>query len=209
MPVRLGWYARRIGKILYVVGLMYALGYGAIVLLPLHLKFWVGLVSLPPMKLLTVAVSSALLLPVLDWMDGRLRLVPFSILEWSVFRRNVNFVPMDYVWLRVPFLVLLYFNLPGLAWVEEMVFRHDWVIHATSGWGDALWRSALFGVLHVAGGAKLRTALPLSVGGLWFSWQYMTGGIEAATMAHLAMNTTGLTLMLLGWARTGENPFTK
>jgi len=103
--------------------------------------------------------------------------------------------------------VLLYFNLPVLAWVEEQVFRHDMIMHGTSGIYDALWRSALFGVLHVVAGAKLKTAFPLTIGGLWFSWQYLYGGVETATLAHLAMNCTGLTIMLVSWWRTGKSPF--
>jgi hypothetical protein len=197
---------RLIGKAIYSLALVGVLSYSAIFLNAQNREFWGKLIDFSPRHVIFVVVGSALLVPFLDWMDlslaGRRRW-----LDWSLFRRNINFVPMDYPILRVPFLALLYFNLPVLAWVEEMIFRHNWVFHPTSGWIDAFWRSILFGVLHVGAGAKLRTSAPLTMGGLWFSWHYFQGGVTAATLAHLAMNTTGLTLMLVSWIRTGRNPF--
>jgi hypothetical protein len=116
---------------------------------------------------------------------------------------------MDYPLLRVPFLVLLYFNLPVLAWIEEMVFRDAWVIHPTSGFLDATWRSIAFGALHVVGGAKVASVLPLSLAGMWLSWHYLHGGVEMATIAHLSFNATSLTIMLYVWARSGKSPFSE
>lgn len=198
---------RRVGKLSYAIALMAVLAYGGYCYYWLNQKFWFQLLDVRPSQMVAVAIASMLLVPWLDALDERIRRLGWSWTEWSLFSRNINFVPMDYSFCRVPFLVLLYFNLPVLAWVEEMMFRHNWFIHPTSGLVDALWRSALFGVLHVAAGTKVRSALPLTIGGLWFSWHYLYGGVETSTLAHLAMNTFGLTAMLVAWWKTGKNPF--
>jgi len=207
MPVVSGGLFRRVGKFVYSVALLTVLMFGGYFWYWLNRRFWTALFDITPGQVGTVVIASALMVPWLDRMDHRFDRFGLKWLDWSVFSRNINFVPMDYKLFRVPFLVLLYFNLPVLAWIEEQIFRHDMIMHPTAGLWDAVWRSALFGILHVLAGAKLKTALPLTVGGLWFSWQYMYGGLEEATLAHLAMNCTGLTIMLVAWLRTGKNPF--
>lgn len=198
---------RLTGKIVYVTLLMLTLAYGAWMQFETNTSFWFKMVTLPWRPTLVVVFSSMVAVWILDRIDEVLGRMTHPLLQWSVFSRNINFVPMDYVPLRVPFLVLLYFNLPVLAWIEEMIFRHDWVFGPTTNWTDALWRSALFGAAHLVGGAKMRSTIPLFLGGMWFSWHYFQGGVQHATLAHLAMNTAGLTLMLIAWARTGKNPF--
>jgi hypothetical protein len=202
---------KKIGKVVYVAVMMAVLGYGAFSLYGLNMIFWerlAGLVAAPGVGTMSIIVGSGLLLPVLSLVETR-SVNGRPWMNWGLFHRNINFVPMDYVYLRIPFLVLLYFNLPVLAWVEEMTFRHDWILHGTSGWLDAIWRSAAFAILHVAGGAKIRALIPLAMAGMWFSWHYLQSGVEAATLAHLSLNTISLTAMLLIWARNGRNPFTQ
>jgi len=209
MPTRWPGRLRAAGKLLYSLALLAALSYGGWCWAWLNRDFWFRLLDLSPSILGTVAIASALLVPWIIRLNELLKALPWPWLRWSVFSRNINFIPIDYPALRVPFLVLLYFNLPVLAWIEEMMFRHNWLIHPTSGFLDALWRSVVFGALHVLGGAKVASVLPLSLAGMWLSWHYMHGGVQMATIAHLAFNATSLTLMLYSWARTGKNPFTE
>jgi hypothetical protein len=198
---------RRTGKLLYSMALIGTLTYGGWCWARLNRDFWEKLLDLSPSVMGTVAIASALLVPWLDRLDERIKSIGRPWLLWSVFSRNINFIPMDYPLFRVPFIVLLYFNLPVLAWIEEMVFRHNWVVHPTSGFLDAAWRSVIFGALHVVGGAKTGSVLPLTLAGMWLSWHYLHGGVQMATIAHLSFNATSLTLMLYTWARTGKNPF--
>lgn len=198
---------RRIGKFIYSAALMGVLAYGGYSLYDLNLRNWSVFFDLRPGRMAVVALASMLMIPWIDRFDEWLKSRGWFWTEWSVFSRNINFVPMDYSAFRIPFVVLLFFNLPVLAWIEEKIFRGDWVIHETSGFTDALWRSAVFSLLHVVSGTKLRTVLPLMFCGMWFSWNYLYDGIGMATMAHLAMNVAGLTTMLVSWLRTGKNPF--
>lgn len=94
---------------------------------------------------------------------------------------NTLGLSMPFVW--VVYGVCLIVSLPFFARVEEEVFRSD-----TQNWADALWRSVLFGLVHMLIGIPLGAALALTVLGLWLTQVYFDGGIELSTQAHTAYN---------------------
>jgi hypothetical protein len=129
------------------------------------------------------------------------------VLEWRLFPRNINFIPLDYLILQVPFVVLLYFNLPMLAFLEEYVFRDGFGKYPIQSWEDVFWRSVLFGLVHLISGCRIRECLAIIVGGMWFGYQYLLGGLYASTLAHFTCNALELTYMLGKWVITKKNPF--
>lgn len=120
----------------------------------------------------------------------------------------------------LPYIVLLLACLPMLALVEEYWFRRG-----TRGWGDGLWRSLLFGLVHMLVGVPLGVALlGLSPVGLVFTavylraarqpappdqtpafatWRFVAAtaaerrGIDASALQHLAYNTIAVALALV------------
>lgn len=45
-----------------------------------------------------------------------------------------------------------------------------------------------FGLVHCLAGIPVFAGLALSLGGLWFTYQYFRGGVEASTVHHLTYN---------------------
>jgi hypothetical protein len=105
---------------------------------------------------------------------------------------NILLGPLSYPWLIVPFLALLLFLLPRLAATEEQVFRQG-----TRNWRQALYRSLIFGLAHFPMGIPLGAALALSLGGLWFTYQYFKGGVVRSAVYHLTYNLLALGLVAL------------
>ena len=105
---------------------------------------------------------------------------------------NLLLSPLDYTWLAVPFVLLMFFLLPRLAAVEEGIFRRG-----TRDWRDGVVRSVVFGLVHLTMGIPLGAALALSLGGLWFTRQYFLGGVERSAVHHLAYNLIALTALLV------------
>src|SRR5581483_1968633 len=105
---------------------------------------------------------------------------------------NIILEPLAYRWLAVPFLLLLLFVLPSLAAAEERLFRQG-----TRGWRQGLVRSLIFGLAHWPMGIPLGAALALSIGGLWFTYQYFRGGIARSTVYHLTYNLLAILLIVL------------
>jgi hypothetical protein len=101
---------------------------------------------------------------------------------------NVLMGPLSYRWLAVPFVALLYFLLPQLALAEEALFRRG-----TRTWRQGLLRSVVFGLAHLPMGIPLGAALALSIGGLWFTYQYFRGGVMRSAAYHLAYNLVVMT----------------
>lgn len=156
-----------------------------------HIFFWTGSIGI-----LTIVYGSLKSLERRNW----------KLLEWRLIKTNLNFTPLDYKALRVPFATLFYFNLPLFAYVEELIFRDGWGKSPTITLGDAMFRSFLFGLVHLVGGVRLRSALVISVLGLYLSAFYIHGGIEASTIAHFHYNAIALTFLLLLWMITKEDP---
>ncbi len=105
---------------------------------------------------------------------------------------NIILEPLAYRWLVVPFLLLLLFVLPSLAAAEERLFRQG-----TRSWRQGIVRSLIFGLAHWPMGIPLGAALALSIGGLWFTYQYFRGGIARSTVYHLTYNLLAILLIVL------------
>lgn len=86
--------------------------------------------------------------------------------------------------------IMMLMNLPVIATLEEFIFREG-----TTGWLDAVWRSALFGLAHFATNLPAGAALSIGLVGMWFSHWYLIGGIELSSAAHFSY-----ILLILGLA---------
>lgn len=114
--------------------------------------------------------------------------VPF--LRWSWWRAvsgrdgNVMVSGFQLPWLLPVMVVLFAVAIPVLAETEEWLFRRG-----TRGWWPSgVTRSVLFGLFHLGAGVPIFAALALTIPGLWFTRQYMRGGLERATIYHAAWN---------------------
>lgn len=194
-------------KLGYALCMTFALLYGAVVFWDANLEWYGRLLDLRGIPLALIVFGCPLVMFILERTDAWQHRSSNLAIRWRLFRRNINFVPMDYWFLRVPFLVLLYLNLPVLAWIEEFIFREGFGTWPQRTLVQSLWRSLTFGFAHMLGGVTVGSCLALTVGGLWFSLLYWYGGLPLATLGHLVCNLIGLTLMLVYWVRTGENPF--
>ncbi len=92
----------------------------------------------------------------------------------------------------IPFVILLFLNLPRLAAAEEESYRLG-----TKDWLHAIPRSLMFGLMHMVVGVPLWCGLALSVPGLWFTRQYFKGGVERSTMAHALYNMILASVLLI------------
>jgi len=90
-------------------------------------------------------------------------------------------VAMTARWLGPVVTPLLLVNLPIIAMLEEFIFRQG-----TVSWADAIWRSALFGLAHLAMNIQLGASLAIGGVGLWFTYWYFRGGIELSGAVHFA-----------------------
>jgi hypothetical protein len=91
-------------------------------------------------------------------------------------------------WLFLPFLALLAVAMPHLVRSEEVSFREGTVT-----WAQGVRRSVGFGLMHLTAGVPIAAGLALTIAGLWYTHQYMRGGIERSTSYHLAWNLTIMT----------------
>lgn len=100
-------------------------------------------------------------------------------------------------WFGFAFAALLGLNVPRLARREEEVFRRG-----TTSWADGAYRSLKFGLVHCIVGVPLGFGLALSLGGLWFTYQYFRGGVRRAAFFHTIYNCMILVLLIayLVWA---------
>ena len=95
------------------------------------------------------------------------------------------------------FLVLLTPALPLFAEREEQMLREG---AAHWSWPRRIRRSVEFGLAHALIGIPIGVALALSIGGLYFTWRYLKGGIMESTRAHLAYNLEVVMLVLVSLA---------
>jgi hypothetical protein len=94
--------------------------------------------------------------------------------------------PLEWI-VPVVFIVMLVPALPLFAESEERMFRQgaeNW-----SNWRRAR-RAVEFGLTHALIGIPIGVALALSIGGGYFTWAYLRGGLAESTRAHLAYNLT-------------------
>jgi hypothetical protein len=171
-----------------------------------NLAFWNKSLGLRGLDLAYYVGLAVVLAAVIYSINELLHSRGSKVFEWRPFR-NLNFVPVDYKLLRVPFFLLLYFNLPILAWIEEYIFRDGFSFYPTQNWFDAVLRSIVFGFAHIIGGVRLRVAFPLTLAGLWFSFQYLNYGLDGAVLSHFVYNFIALSFMLCYWIITKKNPF--
>lgn len=97
---------------------------------------------------------------------------------------NIMFSGLEWKYYAMVFLPLLLFALPSLARYEEEDFRDG-----TRDWAHGIRRSIKFGLVHLIMLIPLGAALALSIGGLWFTYQYFKGGVERSTIYHSAYNS--------------------
>lgn len=101
----------------------------------------------------------------------------------------------------VVFLVLLLPALPIFAEREEQMFRQG-AEHWTP--GHRIRRGLEFGLVHAIIGIPIGAALALSIGGWYFTWRYLRGGLAESTRAHLAYNleVIGIVIVALAFGAT-------
>lgn len=101
----------------------------------------------------------------------------------------------------VVFLVLLIPALPIFAEREEQMFRQG-AEHWTT--GRRVRRGIEFGLVHAIIGIPIGAALALSIGGWYFTWRYLRGGLLESTRAHLAYNleVIGVVIIALAFGAT-------
>lgn len=91
-------------------------------------------------------------------------------------------------WLFLPFLALLALAMPHLVHGEEVSFREGTVT-----WAQGIRRSIGFGLMHLTAGVPIAAGLALTIAGLWYTHQYMRGGLDRSTSYHLAWNLIVMT----------------
>ena len=95
------------------------------------------------------------------------------------------------------FLALLVPALPIFAEREEQMFRAG-AEHWTT--GRRIRRGVEFGLVHAIVGIPIGAALALSIGGWYFTWRYLHGGVAESTRAHLAYNLEVLAIVVVALA---------
>jgi hypothetical protein len=99
--------------------------------------------------------------------------------------------PLEWI-IPAVFIVMLVPALPLFAESEERMFRLGAEHWST---GRRLRRAVEFGLAHALIGIPIGVALALSIGGLYFTWAYLRGGIAESTRAHLAYNLSIVALV--------------
>ena len=96
---------------------------------------------------------------------------------------NLGLMPVQIKYFGIAFLLLFAVSVPELARREETRYRRG-----TRDWRHGVWRSLRFGLAHCVVGVPLYGGLALTVGGLWFTFQYFRGGVEGSTLHHATYN---------------------
>ncbi len=115
---------------------------------------------------------------------------PARFLGWKSV--NMNTMPLEKNWLGAAFGVLLIFNVPGLAAIEELLFRQG-----LGDWWSAIEWSVLFGFIHIIAGVPLSVCCALVLAGLWYSAQYFSGGLLNAAVHHTTSNELFIFLLIV------------
>jgi cell division protein FtsX len=98
------------------------------------------------------------------------------------------------------YVVLLVPAIPLFAEAEERRFRVGAETWSTR---RRIWRGIVFGSVHALIGIPIAVALALSVGGWWFIYRYLKGGLLESTRAHAAYNGVIVLLLLVALASGG------
>ena len=142
------------------------------------------LLAWPVLFLVLLVASLLLLVPGLSWgwwtalggvgnpVVGATTTTKGSPLEWII--------PTVFILMLIP-------ALPLFAESEERMFRLGAEHRST--WGR-IRRAIEFGLVHALIGIPIGVALALSIGGGYFTWAYLRGGVAESTRAHLAYNLT-------------------
>jgi hypothetical protein len=104
--------------------------------------------------------------------------------------------PLEWL-IPLVFLLLLTPALPLFAEREEIMFREGAEHRSVAG---RLRRAVEFGLAHALIGIPIGVALALSVGGIYFTWRYLKGGVPESTRAHLAYNLEVVAIVLVSIA---------
>jgi hypothetical protein len=104
--------------------------------------------------------------------------------------------PLEWL-IPLVFLTLLLPALPLFAEAEERMFRQG-----AEGWSTArrIRRGVEFGLIHALIGIPIGVALALSIGGWYFTWRYLRGGLLESTRAHLVYNLEVIVLAIIAIA---------
>jgi len=100
----------------------------------------------------------------------------------------------------IVFIVLLLPALPLFAEAEERRFRVGAETWSTR---HRIWRGIVFGSVHALIGIPIAFALALSVGGWWFIYRYLKGGLLESTRAHTAYNGVIVLMVLVALVLDG------
>ena len=100
----------------------------------------------------------------------------------------------------IVFIVLLLPALPLFAEAEERRFRVGAETWSTR---RRIWRGIVFGSVHALIGIPIAFALALSVGGWWFIYRYLKGGLLESTRAHTAYNGVIVLMVLVALVLDG------
>jgi hypothetical protein len=152
------------------------------------------LMAPPVLALVVTAASLLLLVPPLrfGWWTaiGGIGNPVFGATE------NTSGSPLEWI-IPVVFLILLIPGLPLFAEREEQMFRAG-----AEGWstGHRIRRGVEFGLVHALIGIPIGVALALSIGGWYFIWRYLHGGIAESTRAHLAYNLEVVAVVIVAIA---------
>jgi hypothetical protein len=107
--------------------------------------------------------------------------------------------PLEWI-IPTVFIVMLIPALPLFAESEERMFRLGAEHRSTLG---RIRRAIEFGLVHALIGIPIGVALALSIGGGYFTWAYLRGGIPESTRAHLAYNLTIVVFVAIAILTTG------
>lgn len=147
--------------------------------------------SIPVLAAVLAVATATQFVPVLDWgWWSAIGGIGSPVLGVSESEAGS---PLEWI---VPalFAVMLIPALPLFAEAEERRFRLG-----AEYWSNPrrVARAIEFGLVHCLIGVPIGVGLALSIGGLYFTWAYLRGGIPESTRAHLAYNISVLGLIAL------------
>ena len=141
-------------------------------------------------------------------LDNKLRSLDMQWLEWSPFSLKMNMaaVPVSMRRMGIPYVLLLLYSLPFMAWAEEKLFRYGadhWLmpemqpglLHwAVRGGVVLVWSGFAFGAIHFASPVPLRMVLCWSLAGVELYAIYSVSDIWVVTAFHTTFN-----VIVVGW----------